>query len=307
MNKCLWCGKEVKNKFCNVSCQNRFQKRKPSIEQIKKGQITRFGEFKIFNVLCNKCGKEFQITEREKLHPQKEKYYCSRGCANSREHSEETKLKTSNSIKKLILDGNAPGFLKTLKIDKNNIKLDIKNRIRNNIKDINKICEYCKKEFLTSKKLQKCCSISCSSKLRGGWKTVHKKLSKDDWSRIHKKSYENGTNHVAGGTTKWLNYKDIKVQGTYELRTCYILDKWKEQNFIKDWEYTNDKYDYIGIDNKKHMYLIDFKIFNNDGTFYYLETKGWKKENDERKWESVRNKGYRLDVWFKQDIINYEK
>lgn len=45
----------------------------------------------------------------------------------------------------------------------------------------------------------------------------------------------------------------------------------------------------------------------NDHTFYYLETKGWKRENDERKWESVRNKGYKLDVWFKQDIILNEK
>lgn len=292
MNKCLWCGKEVKNKFCNVSCQNRFQKRKPSIEQIKKGQITRFGEFKIFNVICNKCGKEFQITEREKLHPQKEKYYCSRKCANSHIRTDESKMKTSNSIKKLILDGNKLGFIK-----KGSELREL----------IIKKCEFCKNDFYTFKKLQKFCSTSCSTKSNGGWKTVHNKISKDDWSKINKKSYKDGKNYVAGGTTKWLNYKDIKVQGTYELRTCFILDKWKENKLIKNWEYTKDKFEYLGVDNKKHTYILDFKIFNNDGSFYYLETKGWKRENDERKWECVRNKGYKLDVWFKKDIILNEK
>lgn len=292
MNKCLWCGKDVKNKFCNVSCQNRYQKRKPTTEQIKRGQITRFGEFKIFKVTCSKCGQEIEVKEREKLHPQKEKYYCSRKCANSHTRTEESKLKTSNSIKKLILDGNALGF----------IKKDSGLR-----KSIKKECKYCKIDFYTFKKSQSFCSISCSTKFNGGWKTVHNKMSKDNWSEINRKSYKNGKNYVAGGKTKWLEYKDIKVQGTYELRTCYILDKWKENRLIKDWEYTKDKFEYLGVDNKKHTYILDFKIFNNDDTFYYLETKGWKRENDERKWESVRNKGYKLDVWFKQDIILNEK
>ena len=306
MNKCLWCGKEVKNKFCNVSCQNRFQKRKPSIEQIKKGQITRFGEFKIFNVLCNKCGKEFQITEREKLHPQKEKYYCSRGCANSREHSEETKLKTSNSIKKLILDGKQLGFInnknKKEKVKKEKVK---KEKIKKY-----KVCVECNNNFIIKNNNQIYCSQLCSRKynirLASLKQQENHKNNPTYWSEINKKAYKDGKNYVAGGTTKWLNYKDIKVQGTYELRVCHILDKWKENNLIKNWKYSKDRIDYIGIDGKQHTYIIDFKIFNNDGTFYYLETKGWIRENDEIKWKTVRNKGYELVIWFIQDIKKTE-
>lgn len=90
MNKCLNCGKEVKNKYCNVSCQN-----------IHQGTIRadkRLGVFMIFNVKCKKCGKDFEVNEREKLFPQKEHYYCSRSCANSRYHSDETKNKISKSL-----------------------------------------------------------------------------------------------------------------------------------------------------------------------------------------------------------------
>ena len=287
MNKCLQCGNEVKNKFCNTSCQNRYQKRKPTPEQYKKAQITRYGELKKFKVICFKCEKEFEVTEREKLHPQKEKYYCSRGCANSHNRTEESKLKTSNSIKELIKNGNDVGCIKKF----------------TEIKIYNKKCLYCNGHFETSRNEQKFCTISCSTKYRGGWGN-HGKVN---WSEVNKKSYANGHNYVAGGTSKWYDYKNIRIQGTYELRTCYILDKWKENNKIKDWEYTNDRFDYIGIDNKKHTYLMDFKIFENDGSFYYLETKGWEKDNDKFKWQSVIGKGHRLEIWFEEDIIRNEK
>ena len=310
MNKCLQCGNEVKNKFCNTSCQNRYQKRKPTIEQCKKGQLTRYGEFKKFVVICKTCEKEFEVTEREKLHPQKEKYYCSRGCANSHIRTEESKLKISNSIKKLIENGNAPGFLS----NEYRLKLILKSKLIKPIKIrilYKKNCFYCEKEFESKNLKQKYCSQDCARKSNIKLATIKQqeliKVDSEYWSKIQKKAYSNGHNYVAGGTSKWYDYKNIRVQGTYELRTCYILDKWKDNNLIKNWEYTNDRFDYIGIDGKKHTYLMDFKIFENDNTFYYLETKGWEKDNDKLKWKSVIDKGFRLEIWFKKDIIKNEK
>jgi len=308
MNKCLWCGKDVKNKFCNVSCQNRYQKRKPTTEQIKKGQITRFGEFKIFKVTCSKCGQEIEVKEREKLHPQKEKYYCSRKCANSHTRTEESKIKTSNSIKKLILDGKQVGFINNKNINRHK-KVKKEKIKKEKIKEY-KICNECNTNFIIKEKNQIFCSQQCSRKSNIRLASLKQQETHKNnptyWSEINKKSYKNGKNYVAGGTTKWLNYKDIKVQGTYELRTCYILDKWKENKIIKDWKYSKDRINYIGIDDKQHTYIIDFKIFNDDGTFYYLEIKGWVRENDELKWKTVRNNGYKLDVWFIQDIKKIE-
>lgn len=118
--------------------------------------------------------------------------------------------------------------------------------------------------------------------------------------------FHDGLLRVTGGTTKWIPYKNIKVQGSYEFRMCVILDKWKMCNKIKDWEYTKDRISYIGTDGKLHNYLLDFKIWKNDESFYYLETKGFKKENDDLKWKAVRDKGFDLIVWFGNDLSKEE-
>jgi hypothetical protein len=164
------------------------------------------------------------------------------------------------------------------------------------------VCKYCHKKF-TSKKIQNCCSYSCSSKLRGGWRTVKK--TSEEWSIINKRSYLEGK-RVGGGKTKWFNYKNIRVQGTFELRTCKILDIWKEQGKIQNWEYTKDRIEYISLDKKIHTYLLDFKIWDKNDNWYYLEIKGYKHPNDDLKWQSVRNKGFNLEIWFKKDIIEKE-
>lgn len=172
---------------------------------------------------------------------------------------------------------------------------------------INRICPICLNEFITNeKKNQICCSVSCATILKGGWNYSHNKLSSEDWSKIHKKSYANGERIIAGGLTKWFDYNGIRVQGTYELRTCQILDIWKSYNIIKDWEYTKDRVEYIGEDGKNHNYLLDFKVFTNEGFFYYIEVKGYEHSNDPLKWKAVRDKGYKLEVWFKKDIIEIE-
>jgi len=96
MNNCLYCGNPVKNKYCNVGCQNKHQ---GSIRSDKK-----YGVHLNYKIFCNKCGKEFNIKEREKLHPQKKKYYCSRSCANSRVWSDDDKKKKSNTLKGKIFE-----------------------------------------------------------------------------------------------------------------------------------------------------------------------------------------------------------
>lgn len=105
--------------------------------------------------------------------------------------------------------------------------------------------------------------------------------------------------------TKWYQYKDIKVQGSFEIRTCIILDKLKEIQQIYDWEYTKDRITYIGEDGKLHTYILDFKVFKDSMNFYYLETKGYLTNKDLIKWEQTR-KIYRLDVWFYKDIVKKE-
>ena len=56
MNKCLNCDKEVKNKYCNTSCQNTHQwtGKKKSIDSIEKRELKKSQKWKIFDVNCKK-------------------------------------------------------------------------------------------------------------------------------------------------------------------------------------------------------------------------------------------------------------
>lgn len=231
---------------------------------------------------CKKCGKEFE--------PKKGlKSYCSLSCRNSRgPRSDEVKRKISDAVK---LNPNV--YIGAKRGGKRTAELTRKNRIQ--IK-----CLFCGTLFHVidgkeSKYCSKTCMYLCPTR-------------KENISSTLKEAYINGK-HVFGGWTKWFDVETsngiIRVQGTYEKRVCIILDKLKRLNEIIDWEYTTDRIKYIGIDKKYHNYLLDFKIFT-DSDWYYLETKGYQTETDLLKWDAVRSKGYKLVVWFEQDIIDKE-
>lgn len=165
-------------------------------------------------------------------------------------------------------------------------------------------CLSCGKDF-KGKNYRKFCSRKCSCK----YNNQHVSLrTKNKLSISTKKAYANGK-PVYGGTSEWLTVNTsngvVRVQGTYEERTCKILDKLKENGSISNWEYTKDRYEYIGEDGKLHYYLLDFKIFCGDH-FYYVETKGYVKLKDKLKWGAMRSKGVDLDIWFDNELKEYE-
>lgn len=49
-----------------------------------KNLIRKFGEYKDFSVICDRCGKDFSVNEREKSFPSKKRYYCSKSCSQYR-------------------------------------------------------------------------------------------------------------------------------------------------------------------------------------------------------------------------------
>ena len=159
----------------------------------------------------------------------------------------------------------------------------------------------CGKEFkVCPHETKKFCSLKCYST---------SEMSRKVHSEKTKQAYFEGRK-VYGGTTKWYSVETsngtIRVQGTYEVRTCKILDRWKIEKKIKDWEYTNDRIEYVGLDNEIHNYLLDFKVLETNNSFYYIETKGYEKKEDKLKWEAVRIRNIKLKVWFEKEIINEE-
>jgi hypothetical protein len=224
---------------------------------------------------CLCCEKEFSVTRviigGKPYVKKKEPKCCSSKCAHTRILTKESRDLISKKLK-----NNIP-WIKGKKLPR---------------KIIPKYCIECKKELY---------KVNTT-----GYCQTHLFLRKDLMSEINKKSYREGRNFVAGGTTKWHSYKNIKVQGTYELRTCYYLDYLKENKKILDWEYTNDRYPYIDVDGKERTYLLDFKVFTPN-QIIYIETKGRVIETDYLKWRAVKDLGYIIKIWKLKDIKKREK
>lgn len=221
---------------------------------------------------CLNCGKEFQSTNNKRY-----RKCCSVKCATTWSQ----RFVDMEQVSKTLRDKYKSGELTSVS----------RKKIRT--------CPECGKNY-TGKRVV--CSDECLKyRLEKDRERTSQRISE-----TRKKKFALGELIVTGGTTKWIPYKDIKVQGTYELRTCKILDHWIENGSIHSWKYSPTRIKYIGVDGKLHNYIIDFRINRVDGTFYYLETKGRVKENDALKWKAVRDAGNELVIWFLSDIEREE-
>lgn len=142
-NHVRWCKKNPKYEQILNSTQRHISK---SLNDL---YLKRRGQLKEFHVNCYKCGKDFIVKEYENYFPTKEKYFCSRKCANTHELSQETKQKIRQSI------------INYYKIN-SNYKGPIEDQPA-------KICPVCGKEF---KSHSECCSQSCGRK-----NILYKKIS----------------------------------------------------------------------------------------------------------------------------------
>jgi len=176
---------------------------------------------------------------------------------------------------------------------------EINTKIKLKLPRKEKICISCGNTFVhENRKPRKTCSSGCLRRNPGSY-YGHDKV---DWSEVNKKAYKEGKNFISGGTTKWIQYKDIKVQGTYEYRMCEILDSMVESKSIVSWEYSTVRIPYIGEDNKKHTYIVDFLVNEKDKK-YLIEVKGREISNDVLKWNAAISLGWDLTIWRKSDIF----
>ena len=88
MWKCKHCNKEFNSLTLSEKANHsRWCTSNPNRNNWNKAQgtINQYGNLKDYEVTCLHCSTKFVVSEREKLHPQKDKYYCSRSCANNRQ------------------------------------------------------------------------------------------------------------------------------------------------------------------------------------------------------------------------------
>jgi len=88
MWKCKHCYKNFDYKSISEKANHsrwciKNPNRKESTKKFSTMNDAKWGTKKEFSVTCVTCNKEFSVIEREKLFPSKQRYFCSRNCANS--------------------------------------------------------------------------------------------------------------------------------------------------------------------------------------------------------------------------------
>lgn len=138
-NHVRWCKENPKHDKC---CGKNFKEKLSAT--CKENSIIKHGQLKMFDVECNTCHTHFQVQEFEKDFPSKERYFCSRSCANS---------------------------YSAKHVDHKNISVGVKRYYQEHSmtltqKEVRK-CKWCDSEFeTTNKRDAQCCSPSCAAKYR---------------------------------------------------------------------------------------------------------------------------------------------
>jgi hypothetical protein len=261
-NKCLHCGKKVKNKYCNVSCQNRHQKKGVKIkkESIEKRSQTELKKWKEFEVTCHTCNTTFTIKEYDVEKPKKEKYFCCRSCSNVRVWTEEKRKKLSETAKnsekvkranKIIAENNK-GF-KTI----NGVKITAMTMI-------DTPCSYCGEPITHKENVIRTHHKECWLKCSGG---------------IRK-----GSSRGKCGT-----YMGYHCDSSYELAwVIYQL----EHNLPFQRNKEGFNYVYFGIN---HTYYPDFILPDKS----YVEIKNFKSELTDAK---IKHFPHKIVVLYKEEI-----
>lgn len=193
MNKCLNCNKEVRNKFCNISCQNKFQNSKRAASTLEK----RYGAIKDFECSCSKCNTKFVLRLREQNFLKRHQFFCSRKCANSRKHSDDTKRKISSSLSGNLAKKSAGNY----GLGRRKFSL--------------KRCPSCR-DFFETRLDRKFCSRKCAA-IKGGMisSTTQNRRSKNEiyFAELCKKHFNNVSfnENIFNGWDADVIIKDFKI------------------------------------------------------------------------------------------------
>lgn len=203
---------------------------------------------KKFSVVCSNCGKLFDIYEEEKKFLKKKKHFCSKSCANARHHSNETKQKISNSVKKSskFIDGMEKRFGHKL-YDCNECKKQVCVICGNEFEQT--LCKGNAKRFTTAK--------TCSEECRSKYRSIRNKLFTGGFREGSVKNYKSG----------W--YANIHCDSSWEL-AFLIYCKEHDMNIerCKEFRY------YIDSEGNQRKFYPDFVV---DGVIY--EIKGYQDKN----------------------------
>lgn len=163
---CQYCGKEYKN----VKQHERLCKLNPNhvdltyltqnaINTNKKLKGTHKTEYKEYEIICPNCGKShIEFISVNNYNKGNYKKYCCSSCANTRQHTDETKQKISNSLTK----NNCAKCVKNKKTNTHESTTEL--LIETQSKE--RICKICNKTYYKNNLYPNATNIFCSSECK---------------------------------------------------------------------------------------------------------------------------------------------
>lgn len=120
-------------------------------------------------------------------------------------------------------------------------------------------------------------------------------------SQRMKSNSVNNYNRVKRGNVT-IGGKSFFARSSWECNIAAYLEFLKSKNEIKEWEHEVQTFWFEKIKRGVRSYLPDFKVTNNDGSFYFLEVKGWM--DDKSKTKIKRMKLYYPEI--RLEVIDSE-
>ena len=82
-------------------------------------------------------------------------------------------------------------------------------------------------------------------------------------------------NHTSKAAWREIAGRRIYFRSRWEANYARYLQFLKEHAQIQDWEHEPETFWFLEIKRGVRSYLPDFKVFNKDGTHYFVEVKGY--------------------------------
>ena len=87
---------------------------------------------------------------------------------------------------------------------------------------------------------------------------------------------------------RFIGGKDRFFRSSWEFNYALYLQYLKDNEQIKEWYYEPEIFYFKESKNNCYAYKPDFKIINNDNSFYFVEVKGWMDSASKKKIENMK-------------------
>lgn len=268
METCKYCGRELKNKYAlrahefrcksNPNYEDNVKSYIETMKKLQAGARRKPSAYFDYTSNCQKCGKEFtQRTTQSIINHNKHKKCCCSECAHSRNHTEETKQKVSNSLNKFhekmgnSRQSNNPEH-------RRNCSISSVQSVMNRTSDIRKHnCVYCGK-IIYAKFHKGVYCYDCADKhglpnlmmYDKGGKTIPSKQKIESGRKVQQKLLAEGR-HKGWQSRNIISYPEK-----------FWMEVLKNNNIDYSFNHVVKKSD-LGVENDNSNYFLDFLIDEN--------------------------------------------